>query len=577
MKRPEDARLHPWPSPTKYAPGDDQTTRLAQGYGARVGFDLDEKDALSAQEVARRLVMEGRKGKLYELKPEKDLAVDQDDVWTHENVQEAAVEVVTQLMMSKVTHIDVVAQCFNCEFRAVCLIRDAHRYRLKLVNHLTEQYEYYKLNDRRLGKVVNTDRDMIYWGGHDKEWPWDLRMRYQNLEETADNTLKLNAALIQRPLPSNLMGHGVTRHGLTVDGFCEFDLSFKYRCQGSFTEQMNLQNYPFDSQRLCIRLILLRPYQLSSKSIEEHRLGEARFRVDDYARPSLCDPFNFAMDNQWNMLTYNQDRSYRQIRKRASAGISSPWTCVRMGTQLTTTHPKFDITPGLPNRQVFSKLKISLAIKRRTLHFVYEHILPMFFLTLLSATSFAIEPDSPDRLMVVTTFVLAVVLFNNGAMTYIPPISYTSWLGAYKLVCCEVPMALMMVQAVSVKAHEGLGVKDLDLEEFEWSTVVAWFVYFFVVNFGFAIWAMTIFFDKTPSFTGPSTTVNHRDYLEQLVAGGAPIPLEYNKGWETRICSECRRVPHRHLPEWRMNNDGRRLGWSKIKTDEEADICAVCR
>lgn len=237
-------------------------------------------------------------------------------------------------------------------------------------------------------------------------------------------------------------------------------LVFKWRGRGVFSETFNLQKFPFDVQRLSIRLISRRPS------------SELLLIPDDDGGTSV-DSTNFMEDNEWSILTDLFDSSRGSLKTNL---------CVFP----TETNPEYE-KDGEPR----SKVKISFYLSRGCGFHILNTFLPMFLLTMMAVASYFIDAVESvgDRLAITTTIVLAIVLFQNGVDC--PKVSYLTFQVKYKIFCCEIPLFLMVLQNCVASKFTSDGSDDVD-----WYTLIAWVVMFGVLNLSFMIWAMILAFTR---------------------------------------------------------------------------------
>lgn len=227
-----------------------------------------------------------------------------------------------------------------------------------------------------------------------------------------------------------------------------------------FSETFDLKRYPFDVQRLAIRIISRRP-------------SAELLLLEDYDGGTSLDTTNFMQDNEWSIVKdlFDSTRSVDDLAKTNLRVIASE------------TPPEYE-----KDAMARPKAKIAFYIARGYGYHLLNTFFPMFMLTLMAISGYVIDPIDAigDRLAITTTIVLAIVLFQNGVDEKSPCVSYLTFQTKFKIFCCEVPLFLMVVQ--NFVANK-LSAENPDVD---WFTILAWIVLVGVLNVSFAIWAVVL-------------------------------------------------------------------------------------
>lgn len=97
------------------------------------------------------------------------------------------------------------------------------------------------------------------------------------------------------------------------------------------------------------------------------------------------------------------------------------------------SHDKSASNRGGKNRQI---LNVTLQVRRNPWYYVYNIVVPIFLIVLMSGSSFVIRPkEIQDRLAASLTLVLTAVAYKYNVMQAVPPVGYLTWLDYYMLMC----------------------------------------------------------------------------------------------------------------------------------------------
>lgn len=171
------------------------------------------------------------------------------------------------------------------------------------------------------------------------------------------------------------------------------------RFSGEFSEEYELEHFPFDTQDVSVLLTLHMP--------------ESRAQlVDNVHYPSLflCDRF-------------------------ALGGVFTP-----MAKEAVVVRPE----RSKPNESVtqiqYPRMRFSVPLARKYGYFLNNIIVPMGAITLMAPLSAATEPegarmDTGDRMAFSVTLLLTAVAYKFAIASTLPQVSYLTLIDAYTLVC----------------------------------------------------------------------------------------------------------------------------------------------
>ncbi|KAI8502325.1 hypothetical protein Bbelb_199130 [Branchiostoma belcheri] len=182
------------------------------------------------------------------------------------------------------------------------------------------------------------------------------------------------------------------------------------RVQATFKEPMKLANFPFDYQKLTIKLRSRWP--MDQVELRKNMGAKDTIRTD-----------TFTASQEWKL--YGHLLCEHDVTKR----------------DLSTSDKQFPL------------YNITLHVKRKTGFYVWNVALLMFLIMSLSFTAFSVSPDKPEsRLSVSLTLLLTSVAFKFMVSQNLPTISYLTLLDKYVLLCmifqCLVAVQNALVSAV---------------------------------------------------------------------------------------------------------------------------------
>lgn len=179
----------------------------------------------------------------------------------------------------------------------------------------------------------------------------------------------------------------------------DFDYTFKFRAKGTFSEQYELERFPFDEQLLNITATVLKSHQLIRLEANE-----------EY--PSSFVVSNFQMSNVFTVVYQDMVLSRRAFSsaKESASGV------------------------------VYPRFTMSILLQRKPMYYITNIALPMMVLTYLAFLSFAVgldggRLDTPDRLSITLTLLLTAVAYKFVVASAIPQVSYLTWLDQYISFC----------------------------------------------------------------------------------------------------------------------------------------------
>lgn len=81
-------------------------------------------------------------------------------------------------------------------------------------------------------------------------------------------------------------------------------------------------------------------------------------------------------------------------------------------------------------------LHVTLEVRRHPGYYIFNIVIPMFMLVLMSAGSWVIPAEQiADRLSASFTLVLTAVAYKYNVVQTVPPIGHLTWLDAYNIMC----------------------------------------------------------------------------------------------------------------------------------------------
>jgi len=188
------------------------------------------------------------------------------------------------------------------------------------------------------------------------------------------------------------------------------DLRFRYRVQGTFSAKFDLQAFPFDQQKMQVQFT-------SNIPILPGTEGSHKFEVNTKKRNIIQLDFCPVVDT-WDVAD----------EVVVEATHSDP-----MASSSGNIYPIF-------NCYVY--------IARKPGYFIWNVALPIFFLSILATTSWAVDvEDVADRLSISLTVLLAVVAYKFVIQSLLPELSYLTYLDIYVLMCLISLFVIIMENA----------------------------------------------------------------------------------------------------------------------------------
>lgn len=130
-----------------------------------------------------------------------------------------------------------------------------------------------------------------------------------------------------------------------------------------------------------------------------------------------------------------------------------------------------DPTESASGKQ-YPMLHLKMCVERRLGYWIFNIVLPLFFITTVSLISFAVPPeDVADRAGITLTVMLTLVAFKYSVADKLPQISYLTIIDAYVLLCFVLSVALM-------GEHFLAGLKHLEEPAASWLVCMAAFTWF---------------------------------------------------------------------------------------------------
>ena len=177
----------------------------------------------------------------------------------------------------------------------------------------------------------------------------------------------------------------------------EGELAFKYHVSGTFSEQMELFDFPFDVQDLSFILSSAIPSSYLS-------ISELHDEASSTRQTSAVQAQNFAMSNVYYFADNLRFTNTISSSTESTSGVIRP------------------------------KLTIAMKIQRKPAFHIFNTILPMMFIVAASLTSFAVDREAiAERLSVSLTILLTAVAFKLQIGDSLPQISYLTAIDQFVL------------------------------------------------------------------------------------------------------------------------------------------------
>eukprot|EP00039_Didymoeca_costata_P002443 m.60255 g.60255 ORF g.60255 m.60255 type:complete len:607 (-) comp11306_c0_seq1:79-1899(-) len=216
----------------------------------------------------------------------------------------------------------------------------------------------------------------------------------------------------------------------------KMDARFKYRISGVLGEEFQIKDFPFDVQRLSIRIISTIPYVTYEKD-QVH--GVLRLM------PSIPEVAVATMHGR-SIINVDAFMLSSEYHIKTTKVLAYP----------TTT----SVLVGTPR----PKIKMSVVLARRPRFWVYSVVLPIFLISIFGSSCLFIDPDVLEaRLSVAVAFILTGVLFRHQASERMPKASNMTWLNLYML-ACEIYLYVVLAIVIISDAFKVENGKD----RFKW-------------------------------------------------------------------------------------------------------------
>lgn len=215
-----------------------------------------------------------------------------------------------------------------------------------------------------------------------------------------------------------------------------------WRFKGLFKENLELENFPLDVQDLTI-------------SISTERSNEEIELIEDQRALSYVNTKAFMDAQEWSL--YEHVETYRDN------------TTVEYAS--ATIHPI---------------IHAQCRVCRKVGYFIWNIIFIVFLIIGLTFATFAIEPDSADRLAVTITLFLTAVAFKLVVKQSLPTISYLTSLDLY-ILACLMYLGLNAAQNATIKTlAKTMEVEQL--ESYDRYSIVSLAIIFFAFHLIFGIY-----------------------------------------------------------------------------------------
>lgn len=178
---------------------------------------------------------------------------------------------------------------------------------------------------------------------------------------------------------------------------------YSYILQGTFAEKFELERFPLDFQLLQVRSILWNcPQYITKKTNTGIQSIECARPVTFYNGGSLIFTEAFIQRDSWKMYDKVFIVQGKTLAERNEDGVQ------------------------------YATLDIKICLWRSCNFYIYNFVVPIFLMVLLSFVSFATEcSDFADRMQIDLTLVLTLAAFKYATAQYIPTMSYLTYLDKY--------------------------------------------------------------------------------------------------------------------------------------------------
>ena len=220
---------------------------------------------------------------------------------------------------------------------------------------------------------------------------------------------------------------------------------FHYHIKGTFKEEFEIGNFPFDYQDLCLHMASKCKVSemIFVKETDKEKLDNIRIQ-------------NFYSSQEWSLCSHVLTES----KKSEEAEGASP-----------NDYPQY---------------KIRMNAVRQYKFYIYNVFLVMLLITAMTFASFTVEADIPaDRVQISLTLLLTSVAFKYYVQQFVPTVSYFTLIDKY-ILCCMVFQFFMTVHNMI----GGLITNSKALLIFEWTSFGIAVLAFLVINvyFGHLSW-----------------------------------------------------------------------------------------
>mmetsp|Transcript_4128 Transcript_4128/g.7719 ORF Transcript_4128/g.7719 Transcript_4128/m.7719 type:complete len:402 (-) Transcript_4128:90-1295(-) len=240
--------------------------------------------------------------------------------------------------------------------------------------------------------TTNLIRDKIRVQGTEEEVTpknWEPRLRFLNL---------LSTTTWER------------QEKMTGDG----ELAFKYHVSGTFSEQMELFDFPFDAQDLTFTLSSAIPADKIVMRELQPSIGK-----DQHRQTSAIQNRNFAESNVYKLADNLRFKEEISDTSESTSGVKRPM------------------------------LAMSMKIQRKPAFHIFNTIVPMMFIVATSLGSFVVPRDeTADRLSVSLTILLTTVAFKLQIGDSLPQISYLTLIDEFILSSIAFVILVVLSNAV---------------------------------------------------------------------------------------------------------------------------------
>ena len=350
----------------------------------------------------------------------------EDEIHTVVRRDSAVVSVYLQISISSVEDVDTLRQEFTCHF------------------YLGVMWEEPQLKGYvRVGSKIEWDKC------------WNPRIHFQNAVEILSMTS--SSRLIQ-PL---------------YDGNPNVQIS--YRVKGKFKTLFDLRNFPFDTQRLQIRIVSKWGDSVVQLKEASHKPGYlcckaflCKHEWDLYKHvigTESCTADDCTNDHSLNNCTNTSSVMHCRHRAASSNKPSSP---AELGAMQKTMSEERPLT--------FSVFTFSFSIRRKFSFFMSNVVLLLSLISFLALGPFCVpQTEIGDRMSIIFTLLLTAVTFKFVVSQSLPRVPYQTLLDQYVLACIIYIFAMSVIIGVTTK------IKFLQKHE-PFTIIVSFCLWFFIMS-----------------------------------------------------------------------------------------------